>query len=589
MGMKLFKKIKYCVVLIVAVVMVSSSLANGYVNSYASDMATPVDATATEQEKLADDITTEITEDVIATEAFEATTGISTEEITKATTEGSNTTDELVDSGSLVREVAPGEPSITYSVHCQTYGWMTPVSNGERAGTSGQSKRLEAICIELNSNGAVDHEGNPLTGGIKYRTHVQTFGWQDWVTSEMDGESVSLKIDAGDYAGTSGLARRLEGIEIQLTGEIAEYYDVIYRTHVQTYGWLDPVRNGAMSGTTGQSKRLETIEIALVKKNQQVSATLSYRVHSQSFGWMNEISPAEGEYNTNTIAGSVGLGKRLEAIEIDLETTGVPGGVEYTTHVQSYGWMPTVSDGELSGTTGQSKRVEAISINLTGTISAYYDIYYRVHIQNLGWLDWARNGQRAGTQGVSLRLEAIQIMLVKKGSPAPGLTTRPFYNCTNENWGILPGALQIKVNKQMNCITIYKGNVAIKAIVCSTGYATPVGTFDLKSKWRWKELIHDVYGQYSCHITGQILFHSVPYDDPNIYKLLTSEYNKLGQTASAGCIRLTTADAKWIYDNCPTGTKVVIYNSEDPGPLGKPTAQKLPYGQTWDPTDPLIN
>lgn len=508
-----------------------------------------------------------------------------------ATTEELSTTteDTIYDAGSLVRETQSGEPSITYSVHCQNYGWMTPVANGQRAGTLGQSKRLEAICISLSSNGATNDEGEALAGGIRYRTHVQDYGWQDWVSSDMDGRSITLKIDNYEYAGTSGQSKRLEGIQIELTGELAEYYDVIYRTHVQDYGWMDPVSNGVMAGTTGKSKRLEAIEIALVKKNQQVSATLTYSVHGQDYGWTGEITPATGEYNSNTIAGSVGQSKRLEAIKVSLETTGVSGGIEYSTHVQSYGWMSTVSDGAVAGTEGQSKRMEAISINLTGTISAYYDVYYRVHVQNLGWLDWAKNGQNAGTQGVSLRLEAVQIVLVKKGASAPGATTRPFYNCSNDNWGILPGALKIKVNKQMNCITVYKGGVAIKAFVCSTGYATPVGTFDIKQKWRWKELIHDVYGQYSCHITDQILFHSVPYDDPNIWKLLTSEYNKLGQTASAGCIRLTTADAKWIYDNCPTGTPVIIYNSSDPGPLGKPTAQKLPSGQTWDPTDPLIN
>ncbi len=64
------------------------------------------------------------------------------------------------------------------------------------------------------------------------------------------------------------------------------------------------------------------------------------------------------------------------------------------------------------------------------------------------------------------------------------------------------------------------------------------------------------------------------------------EYNKLGQTASAGCVRLTVADTKWIYDNCPSGTVVVIYSSPDPGPLGKPEAQQIPLDCGWDPTDP---
>jgi hypothetical protein len=50
---------------------------------------------------------------------------------------------------------------------------------------------------------------------------------------------------------------------------------------------------------------------------------------------------------------------------------------------------------------------------------------------------------------------------------------------------------------------------------------------------------------------------------------------------------MTVADAKWIYDNCPVGTKVIIYDdTTSPGPLGKPTAPTIPAGQNYDPTDP---
>ena len=57
-----------------------------------------------------------------------------------------------------------------------------------------------------------------------------------------------------------------------------------------------------------------------------------------------------------------------------------------------------------------------------------------------------------------------------------------------------------------------------------------------------------------------------------------------------GCIRLTVADAQWIYYNCPLGTSVEFYTSSNPGPLGKPGIQKVsnagdPY-RGWDPTDP---
>jgi len=91
------------------------------------------------------------------------------------------------------------------------------------------------------------------SGGISYRTHVQTYGWQTWRGN-------------GQMAGTSGRAKRLEAIQIKLTGEIANHYDVYYRVHSQTYGWMGWARNGELSGTSGMAKRLEAIQIILLPK-----------------------------------------------------------------------------------------------------------------------------------------------------------------------------------------------------------------------------------------------------------------------------------------------------------------------------------
>lgn len=155
----------------------------------------------------------------------------------------------------------------------------------------------------------------------------------------------------------------------------------------------------------------------------------------------------------------------------------------------------------------------------------------------------------------------------------------------------------IKINYTQNVVTIYgkddKGNYTkpIKAMVCSTGSATPTsGTYKMSYKYRWLALYGGVYGQYCTRIVGHILFHSVPYlENGNQGSLEYWEYDKLGTSASAGCIRLTVQDAKWIYDNCKSGTEVEFYSDSNPGPLGKPTAQKISGDETvrgWDPTDP---
>ena len=58
----------------------------------------------------------------------------------------------------------------------------------------------------------------------------------------------------------------MEAIEIRLTGELAEQYDVVYRAHVQNIGWQDWVSNGEKAGTSGQSLRVESVQIRLEKK-----------------------------------------------------------------------------------------------------------------------------------------------------------------------------------------------------------------------------------------------------------------------------------------------------------------------------------
>ncbi|MEE3467508.1 MAG: Ig-like domain-containing protein [Eubacterium sp.] len=149
---------------------------------------------------------------------------------------------------------------------------------------------------------------------------------------------------------------------------------------------------------------------------------------------------------------------------------------------------------------------------------------------------------------------------------------------------------KIKINKQCCTVTVYKYNgtkyKACKAFVCSPGYATPTGTFHLGEKMRWHTLDGPTYGQYCTRITGSILFHSVWYYQPQSNTQSYVQYNKLGTLASHGCVRLTVGDAKWIYDNVPSGTSVKIYNSDNPGPLGKPKAIKVKGYQGWDPTDP---
>lgn len=144
-------------------------------------------------------------------------------------------------------------PMVTTQAHVQNIGWQTPVSDGDVAGTTGSSLRVEGIRVTLNPNNLGEtHEG--MTGDIFYRAHVQNIGWQDWVKN-------------GELAGTEGQSLRVEAFQIKLEGAVADVYDVYYRVHAQNIGWMGWAKSGELAGTEGQSLRLEALEIKLVSKN----------------------------------------------------------------------------------------------------------------------------------------------------------------------------------------------------------------------------------------------------------------------------------------------------------------------------------
>lgn len=158
----------------------------------------------------------------------------------------------------------------------------------------------------------------------------------------------------------------------------------------------------------------------------------------------------------------------------------------------------------------------------------------------------------------------------------------------------------IYVNLAYCCITVYEcysdgSAYPIRAMICSRGrddgHQTPEGVFYTSDKYPWGYMADGSWAAYVTRFNGDILFHAVPSWDAAPGNMEIGEYNKLGGPASLGCIRLTVADAAWIYYNMPWGTQVVVYTDWDsPGPWGVPGAYKIPDDipqvNQWDPTDP---
>lgn len=104
----------------------------------------------------------------------------------------------------------------------------------------------------------------------------------------------------------------------------------------------------------------------------------------------------------------------------------------------------------------------------------------------------------------------------------------------------------------------------VRTMKCSTGLdstPTPKGTFQATTgpgaRWHYFKKF-DCWAQYAYYIEGDILFHSVLYNEKG-GPVTQSSVNNLGRKASHGCVRLSVEDAKWIYQNCPKATKIVVY------------------------------
>jgi uncharacterized protein YjdB len=490
---------------------------------------------------------------------------------------------------------------VRYRTHVQTYGWRDWSYNGGDNGSIGEAKRLEGIRIELTGELAEKYD-------IYYCVHVEKLGWLNWAKN-------------GEMAGTSGLAKRLEAIKIVLVrkGEAApapvgsaqsSYANlpgVTYRVHQQTYGTMDWVANGQTAGVTGKSKRMESLAVKLTG-DHKLSGNMEYRTHVQTYGW-------RGWTGDGTLNGSSGEAKRLEALQVrltgDLEKV---CDVYYRLHVQGYGWLGWAKNGEMAGTSGLALRVEAIEIRLGakgGSVpvslggTAYHAYsgpgFYKIGNQNIYY---SANGVRGGATGWT-RKDGKRYYLVN-GLPVTGWRyiggLKYYFNgdgslCQNVDGIIGPqSSYHIKVNKEANCVTIYAQDgangyiIPVKAMLCSTGDDTPLGTRPTLGKYRWQSMFNGTEAQYATRLTSApgVLFHSVTYESRNIRTMLTLGYNGMGVVRSAGCIRLFCGEAYWLYSRCPVGTLVTVYNDANPGPFDRPTFTPIPENQRWDPTDPNL-
>ncbi len=240
-------------------------------------------------------------------------------------------------------------------------------------------------------------------------------GWK------FDDADIDKKLDVdvpvavtAKYAGEDAGNYEVESVEITLTRKACTHPTI--KWIVDKEATVDA--EGSRHKECTACKTVLATETIAKLKAQTPDVTIRYTTHVQTYGWQGDENNANKWFANGKMAGTSGKAKRLEGIKIRVYGNDSLG-IQYTTHCQSYGWLPWSANGEMNGTEGEAKRLEAIKIQLTGADKEKYDVYYRVHAQSYGWLAWAANGAPAGTAGYAKRLEGVQIVVVKKGSPAP--------------------------------------------------------------------------------------------------------------------------------------------------------------------------
>lgn len=388
----------------------------------------------------------------------------------------------------------------------------------------------------------------------------------------------------GELAGTSGQSKRIEAIRVKLTGEIAKYYEVYYSVHLAKIGWCNYESAGRVTGTIDLSKKIEALKICLVKKDAETAPNTSGVKYVEGYksgnfyynGYIKGVGATGNVSHGNTV-GTIGKKQQLQSLTLYLDQSNklAPSGtIQYATHIAKEGWKDWSDAGTTNGASTGTNGMEAVKIRLTGNLAKYYDIYYRAHVQGYGWLGWAKNGQAAGTSKIGYRMEGLQIRLVSKDAAAPGKNANYYTEKKKTATIAVKDQMHLKalayasntrylilVDTTANRVGIYSGSVGkwneVKKWVCTTGAkSTPTvkGTFTVQGKG--KSFGSGYTCWYYTQFYGNYLFHSVLYKQGSM-SVITD--GRLGINASHGCVRLNINNAKWIYDNIPRGTKVVVY------------------------------
>ncbi len=296
--------------------------------------------------------------------------------------------------------------SISVRSHTSNIGWMSPVDGGSVAGTTGRGLPMEALEAQLGWYGH--------SGSIELRGHVSNVGWQQW---------------SKGHCGTTGKSQRLEAVQIRLTGEAADKYDIWYCAHVSGIGWLDWACNGAAAGSAGKGRAIEAVKVVLVEKGGAAPGSSAKVFIGDQDAVTVSGSAVSGESLGSSSGKKATIGdkgaKLISSIALSVAGQTDDGSISYAVMDAYSGWGASSSDGGAAKAVSGAP-IKAIKMSLSGQLAANYDIWYRVCDSGNGWTGWASNGQACGVSGGSSGLCGIDVALVNKGQSSPGSSANAF-------------------------------------------------------------------------------------------------------------------------------------------------------------------
>jgi len=331
-------------------------------------------------------------------------------------------------------------PQIGGVAHLERRG-DTPI---DQAAFGGEALRLEGFELHLNG----------LPGNLEYMGHIQDFGDTPWCS-------------AGQFLGTRGQAKRLEGFAIRFREPTP--YNICYSTNAEGMGNVSG-RNGEFVGSRGASRKLHGLRVWLEPASgypaqpfpqpypvvqpyptqpsyspsqpfpPQPQPTYSPSQPFPSTPYPNQpypvnVSPypmqpniaqpvfchgvahlsnyGDMNFNNSEFVGTRGQKRQLEGFTINVN--GPPGlSVEYMAHVQDIGDTPWYPAGSYTGTRGQSKRVEGFAVRLVGPLAHLYNVHYMAHVQDIGDTSPTIGPNYVGTRGQSKRIEGFRVWITPR-------------------------------------------------------------------------------------------------------------------------------------------------------------------------------